>query len=325
MAYSGIPYQVVEGQSIHRPPFFDGTDYPYWKKRMEIYLSTLDFEILSIIEDGYSLPTKPKSEQTREEKSQFSLNGRTMNILYCALDRSEFNRISGCESAKAIWDMLEITHEGTSRVKESKISMLVHDYELFKMHPHEDIKDMFTRFTEITNGLKALGRVYSNADLVTKILRSLPKHWEAKVTAIREAKDLRTLPLEELLGSLMTYELEQIRNDSEGRERKKKNLALKSRRAEEEEEESIQSSENDEEFQKMAEKFKKLLSKGKHCWRYALDPIMSHWFRDIILSKYKYKISVINHKMFMINYGIAYHFAFFSVALFYFDYCNNAK
>ena len=45
--------------------------------------------------------------------------------------------------------MLEVTHEGTSRVKDSKISMLVHDYELIKMKPHESIKDMFTQFTNI--------------------------------------------------------------------------------------------------------------------------------------------------------------------------------
>ena len=47
--------------------------------------------------------------------------------------------------------MLEVTHEGTGRVKDSKISMLVLDYELFKMKPHESIKDMFTRFTDINN------------------------------------------------------------------------------------------------------------------------------------------------------------------------------
>ncbi|RVW55486.1 hypothetical protein CK203_075178 [Vitis vinifera] len=41
-----------------------------------------------------------------------------------------------------------------------------------------------------------------------KILRSLPKKWETKVTAIQEAKDLTKLSLEELIGSLMTYEIE---------------------------------------------------------------------------------------------------------------------
>ena len=138
---------------------------------MQIYLSTLDFDILTIIEDGYSLPMtideqtrerkfKPKREWTSDERSLFQLNGKAMNVLYCALDRSEYNRVLGCDTAKSIWDMLEVTHEGTSRVKDSKISMLVYDYELFSMKPHESIKDMYTQFTDIINGLKKIGRAH---------------------------------------------------------------------------------------------------------------------------------------------------------------------
>ena len=40
-----------------------------------------------------------------------------------------------------------------------------------------------------------------------KILRSLPRSWEAKMTTIQEAKDLNILSFEELLGPLMTHEL----------------------------------------------------------------------------------------------------------------------
>ena len=84
---------------------------------------------------------------------------------------------------------------------ESKINMLVHKYELFKIEPHETINNMFTRFIKIINELKSLGKDYANSDLVCKILRSLPKAWEAKVTAIQEAKDLSKLALEELIKS----------------------------------------------------------------------------------------------------------------------------
>ena len=59
------------------------------------------------------------------------LNDKAMNLLYCALDAQEFNKISSCISAKEIWDKLEVTYEGTNQVKETKISMLVHKYELF--------------------------------------------------------------------------------------------------------------------------------------------------------------------------------------------------
>ena len=69
------------------------------------------------------------------------------------------------------------------------------------------IGDMFTRFTDVVNGLKGLGKSFSDFELVNKILRSLPKSWDPKVTAIQVAKDLNNFPLEELIGSLMTYEM----------------------------------------------------------------------------------------------------------------------
>ena len=90
------------------------------------------------------------------------------------MSAKKFNRISTYMSAKKIWNRSEVTHEGTNQVKESKINMFVHNYELFKIEPNETISKMFVRFTDIINGLKSLGRVYSNADLVQKVLRSLP-------------------------------------------------------------------------------------------------------------------------------------------------------
>ena len=82
-----------------------------------------------------------------------------MKTLYCALIRSEFNRIIPYENARDIWHALELTYKGTNQVKESKIDMLVHhQYELFKMLPNESITSMFTRINTKTNSLDALDR-----------------------------------------------------------------------------------------------------------------------------------------------------------------------
>ena len=65
------------------------------------------------------------------------------------MDKNEYNRICQCKSAKEIWRLLEITHEGTNQVKESKINLLVHNYELFSMKENETIVEMITRFIDI--------------------------------------------------------------------------------------------------------------------------------------------------------------------------------
>ena len=74
-----------------------------------------------------------------------------MSILYCGLNRTEYNRISSCETSKEIWTRLEVTHEGTDEVKQTRIRTLNRVYENFKMIPGEAIDSFFTRFADIVN------------------------------------------------------------------------------------------------------------------------------------------------------------------------------
>ena len=138
------------------------------------------------------------------------------------MDRNECNRICQYKSAKEIWRLLEITHEGTNQVKESKINLLVHNYELFSMKENETIVEMITWLIDIVNGLEALGKTYKESEKVMKILRSLPSKWHTKVTTIQEAKDLTKLPMEELIGSLMTYEINLTKKLQEDEDKRKR-------------------------------------------------------------------------------------------------------
>ena len=136
--------------------------------------------------------------------------------------------------------------------------MLVHKYELFQIEQNETITSIFTCFTDIINCLKSLGRTYTNSDIVKKILRSLPRTWEAKVTTIQEAKDLNTLSLEELLRSLMTHEL-MIQQKSEEESKMKRTIALKAISENEEEESRSEEGESDNEVALLIRKFKRFL------------------------------------------------------------------
>jgi len=53
----------------------------------------------------------------------------------------------------------------------------------------------------------SLGKPISDVKLIRKIVRSLPEHFRIKVTTIEESKDLEEMKIEELVGSLQTYEL----------------------------------------------------------------------------------------------------------------------
>ena len=136
------------------------------------------------------------------EKRNAQLNVKAICFLHCVLDINEYYRTSQCETTKDIWRVLEITHEEINQVKEFKINILVHDYELFWMKDFESISEMFTRLIEIVNGLQALGKIYTKVQKAIKILRSLPEKWEAKVMWIKEVKYLTKCWL---LWSLVLY------------------------------------------------------------------------------------------------------------------------
>ena len=133
---------VGEGQSIVRPPLFVGDNYAYWKTRMKLFIQASDYEMWRIILNGLIIPIKKVKDQKgvkQEEESDANdlksaqLNAKAMHTLFYALRASEYNRVSLCENAKEVWDKLQVTHEGTNRVKETKIGMLTHEYELFSM------------------------------------------------------------------------------------------------------------------------------------------------------------------------------------------------
>ncbi|CAI0382833.1 unnamed protein product [Linum tenue] len=93
---------------------------------------------------------------------------------------------------------------------------------------NESIHEMYSRFTILINKLKGLGRTFLVKDLNRKFFQSLPKEWLPKRTAIEEARNLATLPINELIGSLLSHEnvIKQVHQDDDKR---KKTLAFQSR------------------------------------------------------------------------------------------------
>ena len=101
---------------------------------------------------------------------------------------------------------------------------------MFKMQANESVKSWFNRYTMIVNQLNQLGKVILKDEMVKRLLRSLPKSWRSTVVAIREAKDLNKISLDEICGSLLTYEQKVNQIDEEEKKElveKKKGIALK--------------------------------------------------------------------------------------------------
>nr|GEY10044.1 zf-CCHC domain-containing protein/DUF4219 domain-containing protein/UBN2 domain-containing protein [Tanacetum cinerariifolium] len=112
----------------------------------------------------------------------------------------------------------------------------------------ESIDNAFAKFKTINSSLKALDEGFSSKKCVRKFLRALHPKWCAKVTAIKESKNLTTLPLDELIGNLKVYE-EVIKKDFKtvkGKIEQSRSLVLKVKKEVSDEDSSSSDSEDEE-------------------------------------------------------------------------------
>ena len=114
-----------------------------------------------------------------------------------------------------------MTYDGTKKVKDTKLQMLTTRFKELKMSKDESFDSFYGKLNEVIIGKFNLGENMEDSKIVRKILQSLPESFRAKVTAIEESKDLDEIKIQELIGSLQTYEL------SLPSQRKSKSLALK--------------------------------------------------------------------------------------------------
>ncbi|XP_057720454.1 uncharacterized protein LOC130934959 [Arachis stenosperma] len=152
---------------------------------MNIFIQSVDYRLWKIILKGPQFPTtteadgvvtlKGEAYWNEEDRKKVELNAKAVNLLNFAVSFEKYRRVSRCTIAKKIWDKLQITHEGTTQVKRSKINMLNREYEMFSMKEGETIDELFKRFNIIVTGLDAMRITYSESVLVRRILRCLTK------------------------------------------------------------------------------------------------------------------------------------------------------
>ena len=81
------------------------------------------------------------------------------------------------------------------------------NFEEIKMEEDESFDKFYAKLKDIVNSTLNLGETIPKPKVVRKVLRSLPKRFHAKITTIKESKDIDKIPLIELVGNLQTYEL----------------------------------------------------------------------------------------------------------------------
>ena len=137
-----------------------------------------------------------------------------------------FKKISSTETTKEAWTILQTTYEGAKTFKDSKLQRLTTSFEEIKMKEDKSFDEFYSKLKDIVNSAFNLRETIPEPKVVRKVLRSPPKRFHTKITAIEESKDVDKIPLTELVVNLQTYELGLTKI---GKSSKSKSMALKAK------------------------------------------------------------------------------------------------
>ena len=82
-------------QSLNAPPYFDGSNYAFWKVRMRAFLCSIDEFVWDAVEIGW---TRPKVAKSIWDKA--TLAASNASAIFCCVSLDKFHRISHITVAK---------------------------------------------------------------------------------------------------------------------------------------------------------------------------------------------------------------------------------
>ena len=189
---------------------------------MKTFLKSIDERVWFSVENGWERPTTTIGEWTTAQNEVASFNSKTKNAIFHVISLEEFKRISNVEIVHIAWNILQIVHEGTKAIKINKLQQLSSRFKSIRMSDDESFDEFYAKLNDFVDSTFNLGEVYDQPKIVRKILRLLTKDFRPKVTTITESKDVDSIFVDELVGSLQSYE------SGFPKTNKSKSMALKS-------------------------------------------------------------------------------------------------
>ena len=203
---TGSSNQSFEAQPPSFPQF-DGENYDFLCVKMKTQLISND--LWEYVEDGYDDPEDVDSltdAQKQILKAHKRKDARALSMIQQGVSDKIFSRIINETKAKDAWDILQKEYRGNLKVRAIKLQSLRRDFENMKMKDGEVLQDYFSRLMEVVNQMKIHGDNITNERIVGKILITLTADYNPIVEVLENTKNIETLSVEELMGSIKSFE-----------------------------------------------------------------------------------------------------------------------
>ncbi|XP_076896563.1 uncharacterized protein LOC143549566 [Bidens hawaiensis] len=197
-------------------PRFD-EDYDHGSMVMENLLRSKEY--WPVFETGYNEPREGENRTAAELRILDEMRLKDLkarNYLFRSVDKKILKTITHKQTAKHVWDAMKLKYQGNTRVKQSQLQRLKHDFEILEMKDGETITEYFGRVMVTANDMRNYGEDMPDVNIVEKILRTLTSSFNFVVCSIEESWDIDTLTVDELQSSLLVHEQKLTRKVSEG-------------------------------------------------------------------------------------------------------------
>ena len=115
----------------------------------EGFLCAIDESVWDSVENGYVKPITARYEWDKVALALANANSKAISAIFCGVSPDEFHRISQVETAMEAWTILEMTYEGSKKVKDTKLQMLTTRFEELKMGDDEAFDSFYGKLNEI--------------------------------------------------------------------------------------------------------------------------------------------------------------------------------
>ena len=89
-----------QSQSLNAPPYFDGSNYAFWKVCMRAFLCSINESVWDIVNIGWTRPEAAKSTWDKVTLAASNANSKVLNAISCGVSPDEFHKISHITIAK---------------------------------------------------------------------------------------------------------------------------------------------------------------------------------------------------------------------------------
>jgi hypothetical protein len=90
---------------------------------------------------------------------QIHKNAQASIVLLASLCRDEYNKVSGLDNAKQIWDTLKISHEGNNTTLITKMELVEGELGRFAMKRGEEPIKTYNRLKTLVNKIRSYGSI----------------------------------------------------------------------------------------------------------------------------------------------------------------------